>query len=212
MFLHNCPRALTSESTDRALMERTLEGDSVAFEEIIQKYHTPLIHYIGRQLGDYDLAYDVLQHVFLQLHLFLPKLYTNMLLQTKEHQLKSWLFQVAQNRCIQEQRRKRPILFSEMEKGDDDEGSLLKNIADNEPTPEEELEYQELYSILQEAIQRLPPKVRTIVNLRYREQRSFMEISQILGIPENTAKTHFHRARPLLRAALSEERNIANSK
>jgi RNA polymerase sigma-70 factor, ECF subfamily len=210
MLLHNQTHSITKESSDSILMAQTLAGDSTAFEAIIQRYHSPLIHYIGKHVGDYDQAYDILQHVFLQLHLFLPKLYTNMLLQTERQQIKGWLFQVAQNRCIQELRRKRPILFSEIEHGGDEEGSLLRNIVDADPTPEEELEYQELSRSLQRAIQGLPPKVRTIVNLRYREGLSFIEISQLLGIPENTAKTHFHRARPLLRAALSEGRCIAN--
>ncbi|HTK08522.1 MAG TPA: sigma-70 family RNA polymerase sigma factor [Ktedonobacteraceae bacterium] len=208
MIIHNYTHPNIKESSDSVLIAQTLAGDSTAFEAIIQKYHSPLIHYIGKHLGDYDLAYDILQHVFLQLHLFLPKLYTNMLLHTDQQQIKGWLFQVAQNRCIQELRRKRPILFSEIEQGDDEEGSLLKNIADADPTPEEELEYQELSRILQQAIQNLPPKVRTVVNLRYREGLSFIEISHLLGIPENTAKTHFHRARPVLRAALNEGQNL----
>ncbi len=201
-------QAITKESSDSTLMAQALEGESTAFEVLIQRYHTPLVHYIIKQVGDYDLAYDVLQHVFLQLHLFLPKLHATMVLQERPHQLKAWLFHVAQNRCIQELRRKKPILFSEMEKGGDEEDSLLINIADNEPTPEEEMEYQELYGTLQQAIQRLPPKVRMIVNLRYREQLSFIEISQIMGIPENTVKTHYHRAKPLLRAALNESRSV----
>ena len=204
MPLHNQTHSATRESSDSVLIARALAGDSTAFETIIQRYHSPLIHYIGKHVGDYDLAYDILQHVFLQLHLFLPKLYTNMQLQTDRQQIKGWLFQVAQNRCIQELRRKKPLLFSEIEQGNDEEGSLLRNIVDADPTPEEELEYQELSRSLQQAILKLPPKVRTVVNLRYREGLSFIEISQLLGIPENTAKTHFHRARPLLRAALNK--------
>jgi RNA polymerase sigma-70 factor (ECF subfamily) len=43
-----------------------------------------------------------------------------------------------------------------------------------------------------------------IVALRYTSQLSFLEIGQVLGIPESTAKTYFQRAKPLLRASLAE--------
>ena len=58
---------------------------------------------------------------------------------------------------------------------------------------------------LQEAIQTLPIKFRSVVLLRYAGQLSFSEIGQILNMPEATAKTYYQRAKPLLRAALMNQ-------
>ena len=191
-----------AECSDSLLVAQALDGEKQAFEALLQKYHAPLIHYIARRLGDYDLAYDVLQHVFFQLHVFLPSLSQSMFSYSENPQLKGWLFQMAQNRCTQELRKKKPLLFSEIDRSEDEEGSLLRNIVDKDPTPEEEVEYREMCYVLEKALQSLSPKARKIVTLRYHEGMSFQQISRVMGIPENTAKTMFHRTKPLLKAAL----------
>ncbi len=120
--------------------------------------------------------------------------------------LKAWLFQVARNRCLDELRRKRVIHFSELESvNDDEELSPLATIPANDPLPEELAEQSDLQQRLQEAIQTLPIKFRSVVLLRYAGQLSFSEIGQILNMPEATAKTYYQRAKPLLRAALMNQ-------
>jgi RNA polymerase sigma-70 factor (ECF subfamily) len=64
-------------------------------------------------------------------------------------------------------------------------------------------ERSDLQAALQEAIDALPAKFRSVVLLRYTSQLSFSEIGKTLNMPEATAKTYFQRARPLLRAALA---------
>jgi len=150
-------------------------------------------------MADYDQACDILQQVLLQLYISLSTLRTN-------KPLKSWLFQVARNRCLDELRRKRMIHFSELEMGnDEDEFSGIFAILDESPLQEELIEHRDLQQHLYQAIQALPLKFRAIVLLRYASQLSFPEIGQALDIPEATAKTYFQRAKPLLRAFLSEQ-------
>jgi len=147
----------------------------------------------------YDLACDVSQHVFLQLHLSMPTLRTG-------EPLKAWLFQVARNRCLDELRRKRAVHFSELEAtNDEDELSPLAIIPDSSPLPDEIAERHDLQQSLRKAIDALPPKFRSVVLLRYTGQLSFSEIGKTLNMPEATAKTYFQRARPLLRAALAPQ-------
>ena len=150
-------------------------------------------------MRDEHLAYDVLQHVFLQLYRSLPKL-------EKGGTLKAWLSQVARNRSIDELRRRRPILFSEIALfPDEDEYSLLSTLLDPELQPEEQLELHELRELLLEAIETLPSRYRAIVLLRYTDQLSFREIGQALSMPESTAKTYFSRARKQLRTLLGSK-------
>lgn len=201
---HLCMRSL--EISDQALLASSLAGDDAAFEGIVQRYQAPLYNFIGRSLGDYEQAFDVLQFVFMQLYTSLPKLYMNLSSTRTKTPLKSWLFQVAWNRCMDELRKQRPLFFSELEIEESEEGlSFLSIIPDDRPSPEEIAEQHDLRSILCQAIETLPPKFRSVVSLRYTRDLSFMEIGNILHMPENTAKTYFQRARPLLRQALTSQ-------
>ena len=104
---------------------------------------------------------------------------------------------------MDELRKRRSILFSELDLLDEDEEMTIINIIpDAHPLPEEIAEYHELQTILVHAIQKLPPRLRSVVSLRYAQGLSFVEIGRILNMPENTAKTYFQRARPLLRNEL----------
>jgi RNA polymerase sigma factor (sigma-70 family) len=187
------------EITDGMLVKQTLAGDQQAFESLVRRYNVPLFNFICHCLGDYDLACDVSQQVFLQLYISMPTLRTG-------EPLKAWLFQVARNRCLDELRRKRAIHFSELEAAsDDDDLSPLAIMPDLRPLPEEIAERHDLQSSLRAAIEALPPKFRAVVLLRYAGQLSFSEIGKTLNMPEATAKTYFQRARPLLRTALAPQ-------
>lgn len=189
----------TNEVADGILVKQTLAGDQRAFEHLVSRYNVPLFNFICHCLGDYDLACDVLQQVFLQLYISMPTLRTG-------EPLKAWLFQVARNRCLDELRRKRAIHFSELEaSNDDDDLSPLAILPDNRPLPDEMAERNDLQNALRQAIDNLPPKFRSVVLLRYAGQLSFSEIGKTLNMPEATAKTYFQRARPLLRAALANQ-------
>jgi RNA polymerase sigma factor (sigma-70 family) len=188
----------TVELTDGILVQQTLAGQQEAFELLVRRYQTPLFNYICHCLGNYDLACDVTQHVFVQLYTSLTTLRTNA-------PLKSWLFQVAHNRCLDELRRKHVSHFSELEgNNSDDDLSPLEILPDNSPLPEELAEHHELQQALRQAIDTLPPKYRAVVLLRYTAQLSFSEVGKSLNMPEATAKTYFQRSRPLLLAALGQ--------
>jgi len=192
------PKNQGHEITDGSLVIRTLDGDQQAFEMLVQRYNTPLFNFICHMLGDYDLACDISQQVFLQLYISMPTLRTG-------EPLKAWLFQVARNRCLDELRRKRSIHFSELEtNNDDDDLSPLDIMPDTQPLPDEMAERSDLQDALRSAIDALPVKFRSVVLLRYVSQLSFSEIGKTLNMPEATAKTYFQRSRPLLRTAMAK--------
>jgi RNA polymerase sigma factor (sigma-70 family) len=179
---------------DGVLVQQALSGDQEAFAILVARYRTPLVRLISHFLEDDFLADDVLQHVFLQLYLSLSSIRTNV-------SLKPWLLQVARHRCVDELRRKKPVLFSLPDLAED-ERSPFAVLPDPSPLPEELIEQREVQQDLQRAIQALPARFRSVVLLRYVAQLSFSEVGQRLGIPEATAKTYFYRAKPLLRTLL----------
>ena len=191
------PGALSkTDLSDGILLEQSLAGDERAFETLFHRYYRPLLNYIRRLLQDEEQAYDVLQFVFFQLYLSRSKLRTY-------RSLKGWLFHVARNRSVDEWRRRRyrsAIYISELS---GEEGIVfLEAIQDPQPLPEEIVEHHDLHTLLQEAIRKLPPTLRRVVHLRCFGSLTFSEIGHTLKMPENTAKTYFYRALPLLRSTL----------
>ena len=188
-----------SELADDILVQQAHIGDQGAFEVLVERYSALLLLLISRLVRDEDLAHDVLQHVFLQLYRSLPTLRTG-------GTLKAWLCQIARHRAIDELRRRRHLLFSEIEPfPEEGEYSFLATLADPDRQPEEQVELRELRELLLEAIETLPSRYRAVVLMRYAHHLSFREIGQELGIPDSTAKTYFHRARKPLRALLEPE-------
>jgi len=188
-----------SELTDDILVRQAHVGDQNAFEILVDRYSALLYLLISQLVWDEHLAYDVLQHVFLQLYRSLPTL-------EKGRTLKAWLSQVTRHRSIDELRRRRHLLFSEIEPfPDGGEYSFLTTLPDPDRQPEEQVELHELRQRLLEAIETLPSRYRAVVLLRYTDQLSYREIGQALSMPESTAKTYFSRARKHLRTMLKPE-------
>src|SRR5258707_7111896 len=134
---------------DGVLVGQAQAGDQRAFEFLVSRYHCPLVSYIRVFLKDGQVVYDGLQHVYVQLYVPLPILLTNV-------SLKSWLFQVARNRCLDELRRRHrrtETPFSTPAWEDrEEELSPIEAIPDPDPLPEEVAERIDLYCSLQEAI------------------------------------------------------------
>jgi RNA polymerase sigma factor (sigma-70 family) len=197
MRTQECKTIQSTELSDGLLAVQCLHGNERAFEGLFKRYRPALFKFIFNMLHENDLACDVLQQVFLQLYLSLPKLDTG-------RPLKSWLFQVARNRCLDELRWKRVILFSELETSNEvGESEMLTILPDPHPLPDEMAERHDVQDRLLRAIQCLPPRFRSVVLLRYARQLTFPEIGKALGMPEATAKTYFSRSKPLLRASLA---------
>ena len=169
------------------------EGDLLAFEAILEKYSQPIHNFTLRMLGNPDDAEDATQQTFIQAYESLPAA-------RPEAPLRPWLFQVARNKAIDLIRRRRSVALSTLER--DDQGYPSIEVADDEPLPDELYDHAELQQLLQEAILTLPLRTREVVVMRYVGELTFAEIGQSLGIPENTAKTLFQRAKPLLRGYL----------
>jgi RNA polymerase sigma factor (sigma-70 family) len=209
MLMQETVKHQFTELPDARLAQLTLDGDQEAFEYLVLRYHASIFSFVRHFLGDYDLASDVTQQVFVRLYTSLPTLRTG-------QPFKPWLFQVARYCCIDELRRqhRQAIPFSVLEpdyKKDEECNFSLDDIPDGRPSLEEEQEQRDLQYLLQKAIVALPPKFRAVVALRYLGQLKFAEIGRILHMPEPTAKTYFARARLLLRKSLGSYKELTLS-
>ena len=191
------------ETSDSVLVQQALAGNQEAFEALVSRYKKSLFALIYHYVGEYHEAHDVMQQVWLQLYLSLPTLRPHL-------HIKPWLFTVARNRSLDLLRRKRLLSFSEVETGnEEDKAASLIATPDTSPTPEEFAERHDLQQDIQRAIQALPHKYRSVVLLYYGDQLNFSEIGRALNVPDSTVKSRFFRAKPLLRAVLTAQWQMA---
>ena len=195
-FVASQASAIENDS-DEALARRFVAGDAAAFEALVGRYSRPIFNFTLRMLGNRDDADDVAQDVFVQIYRSLPRARTDL-------PFKPWLYVIARNKCLDFLKRRRPLLFTDIE-GDDPEGEGMEaRIEDTEPLPEELAERADLQRLLADAISQLPTAYAEVVALRYAGDRSFAEIAAILDCDEGAARVRFHRAKNLLRQYLRD--------
>ncbi|MCS6800919.1 MAG: sigma-70 family RNA polymerase sigma factor [Chloroflexota bacterium] len=182
--------------SDETLAANFLAGDLDAFEALVVRYSRPLYNFAFRFVGNADDAKDVAQATFLQL-------YTHLASARLDQTLRPWLFQIARNKAIDLLRARRQLLFSDLEHAGE-EDAPLDLVPDEAPLPEAIVERADLQRLLSDAITRLPQKYREVVALRYTTDLTFKEMGEALGMPENTVKTLFQRAKVRLRRLLGD--------
>jgi len=140
------------------------------FNKFYNLYKDEIFSYAYRILQNYDDAMDVVQEVFYKLYKNLSKI--------DENKVKNWLFKVCHNLIID--------IFRKQKKTYDIEEFS------------ESIEMKEKFDI-EEFLKILPPNYREVIILKYIYNYQYSEISQILGINENTLKTWVRRAKEMLK-------------
>jgi RNA polymerase sigma factor (sigma-70 family) len=190
---------MSTQRSDEELAKRFIDGDESAFEQLVTRYAKAVYNFALNFLGDPDEADEAAQLTFVQLFQALPRA-------RLDWPLKPWIYQIARNKCIDLWRSHKGVLSltaHDEPSGGEAVDPLDVDPADPAPLPEELAERQDLQRILRQAINALPLNYRTAATLRYVNELSFVEIARAMGIPENTAKTYFQRAKAILRKRLA---------
>ena len=180
-----------SGTSDEELLRRCrANDDATAFESLVHRYETELFSYLRRYLGSAEMAEDVFQATFLQVHL------------KKEHfedgrRFRPWLYAIATNQAIDAQRRNRRHRMASLDAraGDgDDVGSLVEMLEGDEGTAVEQLESEEARQWVRTAVDALPETLRGALLLVYHQGLKYREAADVLGIPVGTVKSRLNAA------------------
>ena len=188
------------KNTDTLLIHRTLNGDDNAFAELVKKYQKQVHALIWRKMGDFHVAEELTQDVFL-------KAYQRLATLKKPQSFASWLYVIASNDCSTWLRKKR-LWTQSLE--DTSSAQLEKAtysgyvIAENERTSAEAQR-----DAVKKLLAKLQESDRTVLTLFYFAEMTCKEISEFLGVSANTIKSRLSRARqhlkkeePMIREAL----------
>jgi len=170
--------------TDQELVRLTLENQD-HFLHIVNRYEQKLLYFILRISNvSVDEAKDLLQEIFI-------KTYQNLNGYDPGLKFSSWIYRITRNHVISHYRKnknKQTLVSSEV----NDE--LLNNlVSDFDIT--KAVDQQILRDNILEALNQIDDKYKEVIVLKYFEQKSYEEISDIIKKPQGTVATYLNRGR-----------------
>lgn len=178
---------------DYALVREAVDhGDQKAYAELMSRYKDSIYFMLLKMVNNRDDADDLTIEAF-------GKAFRNLKQYTPDYAFSTWLFKIATNNCIDFIRKKRKMTLS-LDRGFDTEdgGEITLEVKSNQPDPEEHMMKKQNVMLMRDVVERLKPRYRRLVELRYFQERSYEEISDELKLPLGTVKAQLFRAREFL--------------
>lgn len=187
---------------DAELIAAALEGQSLAFGELVCRYQDRLYHALVHLVGSADDARDIAQDAFVQAYVKLDSFQGASAFYT-------WLYRIAMNLASSRFRRQRRHVSVEAAREQSGEEPVDgRHRADGRGTedhgPAERLMQSERVGQVQTALLALSDEHRHVLVLRELEGWSYETIADTLDLPVGTVRSRLHRARIELRAQLQE--------
>lgn len=184
--------------SDKAVKDYTLVRDAIdnhnqkAFAELMQRYKDSIYFMLLKMVNNRDDADDLTIEAF-------GKAFKNIRQYTPEYAFSTWLFKIATNNCIDFIRKKRKQTFS-IDKGleGDDGEEMMLDVKSEAAGPEEKMMQKQKVEAMRDVVEKLKPRYRNLVELRYFRELSYEEISDELKLPLGTVKAQLFRAREFL--------------
>jgi RNA polymerase sigma-70 factor, ECF subfamily len=175
--------AICGELSDRAIVERVQRGDHGAFTELVGRHDRQLRALAGRLLRNPERVDDAIQEVYMKAFRSIGRF-------RGDASVGAWLYRITYNTCVDELRRRQPVLL--------DDAFDLPSI---EPGPAER------YATASEVahmLGRLSPDLRATVVLVDGYGLDYADASRLLNVARGTMASRLHRARRHLREATED--------
>ena len=182
------------DAEDVRLMRLVSQGDTSAFEELIERHQSLVAGTVARMLGSNSDVEDIAQQVFIRVwksaRRYVPRA-----------KFTTWLLKITRNLVFNELRRSKRHALVPLQTDPGGEEFPLKD--EKNPPPDASLLETELQQAIEDAIMQLPESQRMALILRRYEQFSYEEIAEILDLSVPAIKSVLFRARTELRSRLS---------
>jgi RNA polymerase sigma-70 factor (ECF subfamily) len=183
---------LPARTDEELLLAYRTTSDRGAFEELVRRYEKELFGYLRHYLNDSEMAEDVFQQTFLQVHLKCDQFEVG-------RKVRPWLYTVATNQAIDCQRRNKRHKMASLDRRaqrdfNGESGALIESLSGDGTEPGEDVEAAEQHDQVRRAVEELPEQTRQVVMLVYFQGLKYREAADILGIPVGTVKSRLHAA------------------
>jgi len=188
-------RKQLDDASEKALIERCRRNDYEAFGRFVDAYQNRVYGFVRRMVPSLDEAEDITQEVFIRAFQHFANF-------DGRCSVKTWLFRIANNLCIDRARRQDRIpTRADYYPGDEDEPI---EVADVRWQPENLALDGEVTALVEQGITTMSEKLRSVILLHDREDMAYEEIAATLKIPVGTVKSRLFLARTHLQNVLSE--------
>jgi RNA polymerase sigma factor (sigma-70 family) len=188
---------------DYHLVQKALnQKDQKAYAELMDRYREPVYFMLLKMVNNKDDAEDLTIEAF-------GKAFRRMAQYTPQFAFSTWLFKIASNNCIDFIRKKKIKAISidqgfTSEDGDTYEISVKDSVLD----PAEAMQKEERIKKMREIVDRLKPRYRKLVEMRYFEELAYEEIAEQLDLPLGTVKAQLFRAREFLFQMMQHSKDV----
>jgi RNA polymerase sigma-70 factor (ECF subfamily) len=186
------PNLSEKAQVDFKLVQQAVQGDQKAYAELLSRYKDSIYFMLLKMVNNRDDAEDLTIEAF-------GKAFKNLHQYTPDFAFSTWLFKIATNNCIDFIRRKRKFTFSIDKSIESDSGQEMQfEIKSPSLDPEEGMIKKQKAALMRDVVQKLKPRYKRLVELRYFHERSYEEIADELQLPLGTVKAQLFRAREFL--------------
>jgi RNA polymerase sigma-70 factor (ECF subfamily) len=167
---------ISKSDPDFRLVQKARSGHSIAFGKLVEKYQDRILDLVYDFTGDYDKSKDIAQDVFLKVFVKISSF-------EGKSSFATWLYRVTINTCLDDLRKTKKKSFLIFSNSDEMDKIEDKSLADDSEVPDIDLK-----------MNKLSKQQRTAILLRFYNDMTIAEISQIMECSDNTVRTHIYRA------------------
>jgi RNA polymerase sigma factor (sigma-70 family) len=167
-------------------------GDQKAYAELMARYKDSIYYMLLKMVNNRDDAEDLTIEAF-------GKAFRNIKQYTPDYAFSTWLFKIATNNCIDFIRKKRKLMLS-IDRGfeNEDGQDITLEVKSEGPSPDDVMMKKQKVLMMKDVVEKLKPRYRRLVELRYYQELSYEEIAEELKLPLGTVKAQLFRAREFL--------------
>lgn len=180
---------------DRYFVEKALTGEKEFFAELVKKHKNAVYAIIFKMIHDPEEAYDLSQDAFL-------KAYKNLARYDMQYKFSTWLYRIAVNTALDYLKAKKYRMTETFRNLEDVEARVAVKERGAQDISRDVLLKMEV----QEMLNALPPRYKAVLVLKFSQELTYEEISDILKMPAGTVKMQVHRARAMLVSKMKEQR------
>ena len=173
-----------NSEVEKILVQRAQAGDTGAFSELVKAHQQFAFNVALRTVNNSQDAEDIVQEAFVRAWKSLSRF-------RQDARFKTWIYRIVMNLCYNHL----PKLKNTPSLLDEEMTVQIKGGNGQGADPVSSLETKEMLEIIQRHIQDLPNQYQVMLLLRFQEDCSYGEISEIMDLPLGTVKTGIHRAR-----------------
>ena len=185
-------------ASDAEIVRRVRAGERALFEILMRRHNQRLYRAARSVVKEESDVEDVMQqayfNAFTHLHQF-----------EERSRFSTWLTRITLNEAFGRRRKLRQSeSIAGITEDGKDSGELMETVTSSQPDPERQAYAHELQRVLEDAVDALPETYRTVFMLRDIDGLSTSETGEGLGLGEEAVKTRLHRARAMIRRAVTD--------